>query len=272
MSSELQIREIHSMPDIMATLELQESVWQMQPYECASPYTLNAVVHNGGNIMGAFSGDQIVGFTFAFAGIRDGKLWLWSHMAGIRPGFQGQRIGFKLKQAQRTWALNNGYDTIAWTFDPMQRGNANFNFFQLGATAHTYYVDHYGAMQDNINAGLASDRLEAVWDLNDPYVVHLASDGSPTAHDYADTPFLVYVDSEDEIHSETPFNFEHDTYCVEIPYSVAQLKQTDIERAKTWQLYIRTAITSLMTKGFTVSTFISNKPKCWYVLQQRDRV
>lgn len=267
---ELQIQDLYTMQDLVATVELQQKIWQMRPYECASPYTMNAVIHNGGNILGATVDGQLVGYTFAFPGVRDGNLWLWSHMAGVHPDFQGQRIGFKLKQAQRLWALANGYDVIAWTFDPMQRGNANFNFSQLGATAKTYYVDHYGAMQDKINAGLASDRLEAVWSLNEPRVIALAEGNPPagSADDYPDTSFLVYADSDGVIHAEVPENFAHDTYCIEIPYDVARLKDAEIDRAQQWQLSVRTAMTTLMENGFVVSKFISSKPRCWYVLQR----
>lgn len=268
--SELQIRELHTMQDLVATVELQEATWQMQLYECSSPYTLNAVLHNGGNVIGAHIDGQMVGFTFAFPGVRDGKLWLWSHMAGVRPGFQGQQIGFKLKQSQRLWALNNDYNIIAWTFDPMQRGNANFNFRQLGATAKNYYVDHYGVMQDKINAGLASDRLEAEWHLNAPHVIALAAGGMPIAkpEDFAGNIFLVYVDDKEVIHSQIPNQFEHDTYCVEIPYYVGELKQSNIERAKIWQIHVRTAIISLMTNGFAITEFLSDGTHCWYVLQR----
>lgn len=268
--SDLQIRELHTMQDFIATVELQQDTWQMRPYECASPYTMNAIIHNGGNILGAIIDEQLVGFTFAFPGVRDGKLWLWSHMTGVHPRFHGQRIGSKLKQTQRLWALDNGYDAIAWTFDPMQRGNANFNFSQLGVTSKTYYVDHYGEMQDKINAGLASDRLEAIWRLNEPHVIELAEGGSPSdkPEDYTDKPFLVYVDHDDQIRSQIPRQFEQDTYCVQIPYDVASLKVADIKRAKVWQLYTRTAITSAMANGFVASKFISDKPRCWYVLQR----
>ena len=267
---ELQIQELHKMQDLIATVELQQKIWQMRPYECASPYTMNAVLHNGGNILGATIDGHLVGYTFAFPGVRDSNVWLWSHMAGVHPDFQGQRIGFKLKQAQRLWALANGYDVIAWTFDPMQRGNANFNFSQLGATAKTYYVDHYGAMQDKINAGLASDRLEAVWCLNDPQVISIAQGHAVigSAEDYPDTSFAVYVDSAGVIHDEIPEQFQHDTYCIEIPYDVAKLKKTKIDHAQRWQQSVRTAITALLGKGFIVNKFISNKPRCWYVLQR----
>lgn len=268
--AELQIRELHTMPDLVASVELQEAVWQMQPYECASPYSMNAIIHNGGHILGAYIDEWMVGFTFAFPGVRDGKLWLWSHMAGVRPGHQGQRIGFKLKQVQRLWALDNGYDKIAWTFDPMQRGNANFNFKQLGATAKTYYVDHYGAMQDKINAGLASDRLEAVWELNAPHVIDLAAGSTPLAkvEDYADSIFLIYVDDQNVVRNHIHDQFEADTYCVEIPYNIAQLKQDDMELAQTWQIYARTVITSLLAAGFAITEFLSDGTRCWYVLQR----
>ena len=191
------------------------------------PYTLNAIVHNGGCALCAEIDGQMVGFCFGFPAKRGDEIWLWSHMAGVRPEFQSKGIGFKLKQAQRQWALDQGYEIMGWTFDPLQRGNANFNFNKLGTTAKKYYINHYGEMKDSINAGLASDRLETIWQLNDPHVVRLAKgtvdDLQPRS--FSDDQFLVQVDMDDAIHFELPSNWAYDEYCIEIPYNVASLKQ-----------------------------------------------
>ncbi len=97
-------------------------------------------------------------------------------MAGVRPDYQQYGIGRGLKLHQRAWALEHGYDEIRWTFDPLLRGNANFNLHKLGATFGSYLINFYGTMTDGINAnGLPSDRVEAVWRLNEARVVALAS-------------------------------------------------------------------------------------------------
>ena len=161
MVRDIVIRQLIDMVDLSATVDLQKAVWRMQDVEVSSPHTLRAIVYSGGAVLGAvarrhshvvarrhnhgLAGEQLVGFCFGFGTLRDGEHWLWSHMAGVHPDFQGKGIGHQLKLAQREWALGQGYRWMAWTFDPMQAGNANFNFNRLGVTARRYSVDHYGS-------------------------------------------------------------------------------------------------------------------------------
>ena len=132
MSETITIRELRKMPDINATVELQKAVWGMHDVEVSSPHTLRAIMHAGGAVIAAEAGGRLVGFCFGMAAWRDGELWLWSHMAGVRPEFQGRGIGLRLKLAQRKWALSRGFVRMAWTFDPLQSGNAEFQFQSPG--------------------------------------------------------------------------------------------------------------------------------------------
>jgi len=256
----VRLRELHSMNDLNATVELQLDVWGMQPHECASPYVLNAAIHNGGCVIGAEVDGQLVGFCFGFAAKRGDDLWLWSHMAGVHPDYQGKQIGSQLKLAQKEWALKNGYKVMGWTFQPMQRGNAHFNFNHLGVIAKAYYINHYGDDMSGINAGLASDRLEAYWQLD-----------VPDTHQQpppATGRFLLSIDGDGELISESPTNYDEEAYCIEIPYDVTALIQTDIEKVKNWQLALRKAITKLLDAGYIVSGFVRDKGRCWYVLSR----
>ncbi|NBP52503.1 MAG: GNAT family N-acetyltransferase, partial [Actinobacteria bacterium] len=73
-----------------------------------------------------------------------------------------------LKVAQREWALARGITEIRWTFDPLIARNAFFNLTRLGAVGAVYHADLYGTMTDPVNAGDATDRVEARWDLTGP--------------------------------------------------------------------------------------------------------
>ena len=257
MSETFTIRELRAMPELNATVELQRAVWGMQDVEAASPHTLRAIVHSGGAVFGALAGERLVGFCVGFAAWRAGQLWLWSHMAAVRPGFQGRGIGYRLKQAQRAWALQRGYRWMAWTFDPLQAGNANFNFNRLGVTARTYSANHYGDMQDGLNAGLASDRLEAQWQLDAPPAGSPQRAGGGAAPvDNADLVKLVYVDAGGAVCRAQPNAPGDAVYGIEIPANIAELKRRDIERAKQWQLHLRAAMTELLAAGYIVSGFL----------------
>ena len=267
MSAKVSIRELSAMRDLDATVALQQAVWQMRGHECTSPHTMKAAIHTGGSVHAAEVGERMIGFCFGMAAKRHGQLWLWSHMTAVLPEFQGEGIGFALKQAQREWALANGYRVMAWTFDPMQSGNANFNFNRLGTTAHYYSVNHYGAMQDGINAGLASDRLEAKWQLDDARVMELAQGARSTASvcQSGDTK-LVYVDDAGLLRRVQPAAFNQARYGIEMPPNIATLKQKDIELAKSWQIHLREAMTSLLAAGYYVCEFVRSQGSCWYVM------
>ena len=255
------------MAELVATVELQKAVWGMEDVEVASPHTMRAISHSGGAVFGAVADGQLVGFCFGFAAPRAGELWLWSHMACVHPDFQGRGIGYRLKQAQRDWALGQGYRWMAWTFDPLQCGNANFNFNRLGTTAGNYSVDHYGAMQDGINAGLASDRLEAQWQLDAPKVIDLAEGGCcPIEPDLPDAIQMAVLEKRGALLYRQPRELEGMVYGVEIPIDIAELKARDISRAQQWQLYVRAAMTELLAAGYVVSGFIRTGDKAWYVL------
>ena len=282
MSDTITIRELRTMPDINATAELQKAVWGMTDVDVSSPHTLRAIVHAGGAVIAAEAAGRLVGFCFGMAAWREGELWLWSHMAGVRPEYQGRGVGLKLKLAQREWALRVGFSRMAWTFDPMQSGNANFNFNRLGATARNYSVNHYGDMQDGINAGVASDRLEAQWQLDSPRVMALAEAGGSRppppgplpqnegggGKDFPKAVKLVFVDEAGELRHEQPSCFTEPCYGIEIPLNIAQLKAANLERAKTWQLSVRRAMTTLLSGGYIVSGFVRDRNSAYYIMSR----
>lgn len=268
MSDKITIRELETMSDINKTVELQKAVWRMSDVEASSPHTLRAIVHAGGAVIAAEAAGRLVGFCFGMAAWRAGELWLWSHMAGVRPEYQGRGIGLKLKLAQREWALSKGFRRMAWTFDPMQSGNANFNFNRLGATARAYSVNHYGDMQDDINAGMASDRLEAQWQLDSPRVIALAEGGGRDDSPASAAVNLVYVDTANQLRHQQPDNFSDARYGIEIPFDIAGLKAANLERAMTWQMSVRRAMTSLLDAGYIVSGFVRDQDSARYILSR----
>ena len=52
-------------------------------------------------------------------------------MLGIHPDYQSMGIGKKLKEEQRKFAKEMGYDLITWTFDPLESRNAYLNVSKL---------------------------------------------------------------------------------------------------------------------------------------------
>lgn len=138
----------------------------------SSPSLLRAYTHFGNPTLGAFSDGELVGVSVGFLA-PSGGIHLHSHITGVLGPFQHLAIGHGLKLAQRDWCLAHGIDEVTWTFDPMVARNAHFNLRKLGAIAEAVLPEFYGDMDDAINKGDATDRLETHW--------YLRADASPEA-------------------------------------------------------------------------------------------
>jgi predicted GNAT superfamily acetyltransferase/predicted GIY-YIG superfamily endonuclease len=260
------IRTLDSISDLERVTDLESAVWDIDPREAVPANLLHASIVNGGVVFGGFDGDRTVGMAYAFPARRDGKWMLWSHMTGVHRDYQGQGIGFALKQAQRLWALEHDYTYIAWTFDPLQRGNAHFNLHLLGASANVYHVDFYGEMSDGINAGLPSDRLEVRWDLRSPRVAALA-DGvvNPVVKSYPDAHFLLNPGSKLEPVTHTS-ELNLPSHFIEIPSDLSQLKRSNATLAYEWRIALRQVLQSAFDYGYTLVDFVEAQGRCCYVL------
>ena len=166
--SEMAIRPPTSPSELRACQEVQRRSWGIQEEGYLIPIaTMVSLQHCGGLVLGAFLDDgRAVGMSIAFRGKWRNRPCLYSQLTGVDPDFQDRRIGTKLKQVQREFALSEGdLDLIVWAFDPLHAGNANFNLNKLGATATRYVEDMYGPRTDSLNAGLPTDRLIVEWEL-----------------------------------------------------------------------------------------------------------
>ncbi len=117
----------------------------------------------GGQVLGAFAGERMIGFTMAVAGVRAGRPILHSHMTAVLEEFRDRGVGKKLKLLQREDALARGIELVEWTFDPLEIKNAHFNLVRLGAIARRYIPNCYGITSSPLHAGLPTDRLMAEW-------------------------------------------------------------------------------------------------------------
>ena len=170
----VQIRAVEAVDEYRACQALQRRAWGIVEDGYVVPVaTMISVQHAGGLVLGAFIGghgeadERLAGFAFAYLGRVRGRWALYSQLAAVDDTYRALGIGGRLKQAQRAWAREQGLALVAWTFDPLQAGNANFNLRRLGAFCRTYQAAYFGERSDALNAGLDSDRLLAEWPVQD---------------------------------------------------------------------------------------------------------
>ncbi|MCY4106826.1 MAG: hypothetical protein OXG02_09000 [Chloroflexi bacterium] len=267
-AEEVQFRLLKEMRDLEALVQLELAIWQLPPLDAAPSALMVAFIHNGGLVIGGYHEDRLVALALAFVGRKGERIRLWSHMAGVHPDFRGRGIGQGIKWAQREFALAAGFTQIAWTYDPLLRGNANFNLRLLAATAQVYHVNHYGEMQDAINVGLPSDRLEVQWDLRDERVQALAAGQDVPRHERP-APFLLEKDGHGAPLANAGVLSEAPAQCrIEIPRDVDQMRQDHPDRALAWRLALREAMRSAFAAGYRAQDFVHYEDRCWYVLEQ----
>ncbi len=166
MSGEIVVRKCESLEDFHRCVELQREIWGEADLEVEPATMFVVAAHTGGEVLGAFDGDRLVGYTLALVGVRDRTTYLHSHMAGVKPQYRDRGVGRMLKLFQRSEALSRGIRLIQWTFDPLEARNAHFNLNRLGAICRTYQPNLYGVTTSPLHRGLATDRLLVEWHLD----------------------------------------------------------------------------------------------------------
>lgn len=171
MSEGIRIRKCTSLEEFHRCVELQREIWGEKDLE-VEPATMFVVsAHTGGQVLGAFEGEKMLGYTLAVAGARNGNVYLHSHMTGVSEAYRDRGVGRMLKLFQREEALGRGIRVIEWTFDPLETRNAHFNLNRLGAICRRYLPNLYGVTTSPLHRGLATDRLVAEWHLDSARVI-----------------------------------------------------------------------------------------------------
>ncbi len=135
----------------------------------------------GGQVLGAFDGEKMVGYTLAVMGLRQGAAYLHSHQTGVSAAYRDRGVGKMLKLFQRDEALGRGIRLVEWTFDPLEIKNAHFNLNRLGAICRRYIPNLYGVTTSPLHRGIETDRLVAEWWLDSRRVIAAIQDLVPSA-------------------------------------------------------------------------------------------
>jgi predicted GNAT superfamily acetyltransferase len=240
-ADEIAIRPCTTHTEYAACVDLQVAVWNFAPLDVVSTHLMAVAAETGGQVLGAFHDDLMIGFALSFAAGKNGELYLHSHMLAVLPEYQSRGVGRSLKLAQREDALRRGINKIEWTFDPLQTLNAYFNIEKLGAIVRRYIPNFYGTSSSPLHAALPTDRLVAEWLLNSARV---------TAH---------LSGKEDEKTSEV---------TISIPRDINELRRGQASVAGEQQARIRNEFANSFQQGYVVTGFEVNETVGKYLLRK----
>lgn len=242
--SSVVLKYIYDPDEVGKIIPVISSAWGMPSVGTLTKDIVCAMRYHGGVVIGAYDDSKMVGMHFSFPGYRRGKVYLYSHMTGVISDLKYSGIGYMLKMKQKEWALDHGYDLIAWTHDPIQSMNANFNLRKLGTIARSYEENFYGSMDDDINRGIPSDRIVSEWWIKKDKKTDPA--GYSTINNFD---------------SEYSFNFSYNPdevtgkVMLRIPKDYSQMKQKSRETAVGWRMYVRKVFQDLFSRGYVAVGF-----------------
>ncbi|MEV5819699.1 hypothetical protein ACFYMB_27220 [Micromonospora haikouensis] len=253
------VREVSGIAELRAVSDLFTAVWGRTPEGVPAPSELlRSLQHSGGCVTAAVDhSGRLVGAAALTVAAPAGTTY--SLIAAVAPGLGNRGVGYAVKQHQRWWALDRGYHTMAWTFDPLVARNARFNLVKLGAEAGSYERAFYGRVSDEINGSDETDRLVASWRLCARRTV-AASAGPPAEPERPPEPVAPLAIGPDG----QPILYQGETgrWC-RVPHDIVALRRSEPDIATDWRLAIREILVRAFTEGFT-ATYVTRSG--WYRL------
>jgi predicted GNAT superfamily acetyltransferase len=174
------IRPCRGLEEFGACVQLQIDVWGYGDRDVIPRRVFVVANKIGGQVIGAFEDESLVGFAMALPGISQGQPYLHSHMLAVNPNYRNQGIGRRLKLFQREEALARGIKRMEWTFDPLEIKNSYLNIAKLGTVVRRYEPNFYGVSSSRLHGEVPTDRLLTEWWLDSDWVCSAVA-GKPSA-------------------------------------------------------------------------------------------
>lgn len=263
---DVEIRPLDGIAELETCVRLQRVVWGIEDVEIVPASQMRAVQHAGGLVAGAFADGDAVGFVYglpAMARAASSGAGMHSHMLGVMPAYRQRGIGQSLKWFQRAWCLARDVRWVSWTFDPLQGKNAYLNLERLGATSGTYYPDFYGELGGALAADVPTDRLVALWRLDEPHVRGLAEGRAREALPGDVEPALRDLDGLPE---DLALDLDARWISIATPRHATTLIAKRRDLARRWREAHRSAFGAYLRRGYVVRRFEHGR----YLLQRAD--
>jgi predicted GNAT superfamily acetyltransferase len=243
----LSVRHCRGLADFAACMEIERAVWGGADADLVPLPIFVIASETGGQVLGAFDGDRMIGFTLAIAGLRRRKPFLHSHMTAVLEAYRNRGAGRRLKLFQRENTLAGGVELIEWTFDPLELRNAYFNF-RLGIIVRRFLPNFYGVTTSPLHGGLPTDRLVAEWWLRSARVRRsLAGQKGPKG--------IGAPRSKKKVAR------------IRVPLEFAKLRSTNLEEAARLQAEVRLEFEHWLGRGYAATWLEVNERGAEYILE-----
>ena len=231
---DIHVESLTTLEQFDTCVALQDEVWGYEASDRMSQKVFLLASRIGGQVLGAYEGEQLVGYAMALPGVRNGHAYLHSHHLAVRAKWRNAGVGRRLKLAQRDDAIARGFELMEWTFDPLEIKNSHLNFARLGAISRRYKPNFYGASSSPLHGGLPTDRIYAEWWLQSDRVERALCGEKPV------------IDVEER---------------VRVPIDVYTWKSSDAERSKAKELQAlnAAALENAFARGLAVIGYETNE-------------
>jgi predicted GNAT superfamily acetyltransferase len=241
---EVAVRACSGLSEFASCIEIERADWGSADVDIVPLPLFVLAAETGGQVLGAFAGDRMIGFTLAIAGLRGRKPFLHSHMTAVLRPYRNRGAGRKLKLFQCQEALGRGIDLIEWTFDPLEIRNAYFNF-RLGAIVRRFIPNMYGITTSPLHGGLPTDRLVVEWRLRSTRVRRALADKRPASSKSRSKEFA----------------------RIRVPTDFARIRGTKPEDAARLQAEVRLEFEHWLASGYAATGIHKTDDAAEYLLQ-----
>ncbi len=266
----MDIRKLTQPDELVAAAAFQsDPAFDAQPIRFEQP-ALVVLAENGGLVLGAFDGAELVGVSISFLGtdISDPKrpamanLKMVTPVLGERPDYREHDVAYRLLLAQRDFATRQGIRLITWMLDPLNSTYAHLSLHLLGAITDRYVTDFYGANGHPVGT---TDRLMVDWWVTNRRVEERLAGrrGLLRLHHYLDgnaqiiNPTQVVdgfpVPDQPQILSDA------NSLLLEIPVNMGVLADEAPELVQSWRQHVRNVLMTVLPAGFVITDFVTDE-------------
>lgn len=237
----VRVRPCTTLEEFGRCVELQRVLWGTPERDLVPKEIFVVAWMVGGHLLGAFAGAEVIGFTLALPGLRQGQHYLYAHMTGVLPAYEDADIKRRLRLAQRQEALAQGFALVEWTFDPLALEDADFNLECLGVVVRRLERGHYGDSTSRALTRRPSAHLVAEWWLRTPRVEATLSGQRP--------------------------QFVPGGPRVSVPVAVGDFRETDPAEAERIQVEVEDQLAGWLEKGYAIVGFERSQETGTYLLE-----